>query len=64
METCTNCSNELPKDRKWFCYECWKPQTTTIKVIEEDEEDEGDDYCPFCNGSGQGMYDGSSCCHC
>jgi len=32
----------------------------------EDYTDEIDefDYCHVCNGSGEGMYDGSSCYHC
>ena len=33
---------------------------------DEDYTDEIDefDYCHVCNGSGEGMYDGSSCYHC
>ena len=28
---------------------------------EEDDEEKYEDYCWGCNGSGEGMYDGSSC---
>jgi len=27
-------------------------------------ENEGSIYCPTCNGSGEGMYDGSKCSTC
>ena len=63
---CIMCkTNYLPKDRKRYCYICVKPDiviTTTVEDDEQEQEEEG--YCPFCNGSGQGMYDGSSCSHC
>lgn len=33
--------------------------------MENDEEYEDEDYiCPACNGSGEGMYDGSTCHKC
>jgi transcription initiation factor IIE alpha subunit len=38
-----------------------------LEALEELEEDEDDDYdyiCPQCSGSGEGMYDGSSCSRC
>lgn len=40
--------------------------TTTEDVLDDDEDsDPADDICPACNGSGEGMYDGTSCgtCH-
>ena len=35
-------------------------------TMESDEDDEDDalDYCDACSGSGEGMYDGSSCYKC
>lgn len=32
--------------------------------LEEEHEDEADYVCPQCSGSGEGMYDGSSCSRC
>lgn len=29
-----------------------------------EEEDDEDEICSWCNGSGEGMYDGSSCSKC
>lgn len=34
------------------------------KPEEEEIEDDEDDICPACNGSGEGMYDGSTCYKC
>ena len=31
---------------------------------EELEDDDEEHICPACNGSGEGMYDGSSCSRC
>jgi DnaJ-class molecular chaperone len=37
-------------------------------IVQDDDEEEDDDdeygYCPTCNGSGEGMWDGSSCVVC
>lgn len=36
-------------------------------LLEEDidtEDDDDEHICPACNGSGEGMYDGSSCYKC
>jgi len=43
-----------------------KKETPMIDDDNEDYTDEIDelDYCHVCNGSGEGMYDGSSCYHC
>lgn len=32
--------------------------------VEEPEDDDEDDLCSACNGSGEGMYDGSTCSTC
>ena len=42
-----------------------KVETMNDDYIEEhdDDEDEGM-ICPACNGSGEGMYDGSTCSRC
>ena len=34
------------------------------KAIKEIADDEDESICPTCNGSGEGMYDGSRCGHC
>lgn len=31
------------------------------EVYEEEDDDDEDDICSSCNGSGEGMYDGSTC---
>jgi DnaJ-class molecular chaperone len=36
----------------------------TIMIIRMDERDEDSGYCPACNGSGEGGYDGSICSLC
>ena len=36
-----------------------------MNEYEDHEIDDDDDYiCPSCNGSGEGMYDGSRCYKC
>ena len=42
-----------------------------VKQLEEDEideiledEDDSDQICPHCNGSGEGQYDGTTCRFC
>ena len=32
--------------------------------LPDDESDEDDNICPSCNGSGEGMYDGTTCRSC
>lgn len=64
---CIICKNSLPKERKYVCYKC--APSFDLKDDFENEEDEkekeeDDGYCPACNGSGQGMYDGSACSSC
>jgi hypothetical protein len=34
------------------------------EIEEEIEEEEEDETCQYCNGTGEGRYDGSSCRHC
>lgn len=29
-----------------------------------DEDDQEDDVCSWCSGSGEGMWDGATCTHC
>ena len=35
-------------------------------IVQDDDEDDDDEYgcCPECNGSGEGMWDGSTCAIC
>ena len=33
-------------------------------LVEEDYEEDEDYVCPACNGSGEGMWDGSTCYKC
>lgn len=47
------------ENRVRFCQGCGKPVT----VVSTDEEPE-DDICSGCSGSGEGMYDGSTCYKC
>ena len=39
---------------------------TTIEINDEELEvdDDEESYCPQCNGSGEGMYDGTRCGSC
>ena len=39
----------------------YEPIEDADDAIEDDDEP---GYCPQCNGSGEGMYDGSKCGHC
>ena len=41
-----------------------KGNTTMNDEHEHIEDDEDDEICHWCNGSGEGMYDGSRCGHC
>ena len=34
------------------------------KRDQEEEERDNPPICPYCNGSGEGMYDGTRCWHC
>ncbi len=40
-----------------------KPMPITMEPDDTDVEPE-DDICPACNGSGEGMHDGSTCYKC
>ena len=37
---------------------------TLDDILEDDEDEDCDDICPSCNGSGEGMYDGTRCSRC
>lgn len=37
---------------------------TLDDILEDDEDEDCDDICPGCNGSGEGMYDGTRCSRC
>ena len=35
-----------------------------LTMTQDDEIEEQDDCCPTCDGTGEGMYDGTSCRSC
>ena len=41
-----------------ICPEC------KAKIDQEEEERDNPPICAYCNGSGEGMYDGTRCWHC
>jgi len=34
------------------------------EIDDDDHDEDDDDICPDCNGSGEGMYDGTTCTTC
>lgn len=44
---------------EWYLYD-----NDVIDEEEDDTEDQGEGYCPTCNGSGEGQFDGSICPTC
>lgn len=56
LSTCQICNQERSSGDQteigWVCDECW----------EANQEDPG--LCSSCNGSGEGMFDGSRCSSC
>ena len=54
--TCSYCGEEMDMallDDDLCCPDC-----------KEDPEDDEPEICQYCNGSGEGMYDGTRCSHC
>lgn len=57
---CSYCGEELElrymteQDGDWYCADCYTPK----------EEDDEPQLCSACNGSGEGMYDGTRCHYC
>ena len=52
---CPGCGTELydAADKDGLCEDC-----------QPEPEDDADNYCTNCSGSGEGMYDGTRCSEC
>jgi len=59
--TCDHCGEEMPISKliksgnDYYCADCH------VDVVEEDE---GPQICPDCDGSGEGMREGTTCWRC
>lgn len=65
--TCPNCGelfNSQAEFDKQLCQDCQDAAADELMDAETSNEDE-EEICGYCNGSGEGMYDGTHChaCH-
>jgi len=66
---CPDCGHQEPKAQRHAdtvhpCPVCRVEMRTLAELEDDEDEDEESGICGACNGSGEGMYDGSTCYSC